>query len=241
MSLGFGFILKKVISAIFMPLSIGLILGVVSLWYFSKKNIKRAKIFLTISLLWIFLVSSLPFATFIIKPLESQYPKLNKIPKDIKYILLLGGGKEYRGWEALRLYNAISNSKIITSGYPSISSSSGAIATAKFLEKVGVKKDDILMQIKPKDTEEEVIAIKSRLKDKPFIVVTSAYQMPRAMILFKKYGLNPIPAPTDFKARGGFDIFLHTPKGKYLFITEQAWHEYLGLLWLKFKTFFYSK
>lgn len=235
MSLGFGFILKKAISAIFMPLSIGLILGVVGLWYLHKKNIKKAKIFLTISLVWTLLISSLPFATFIVKPLESHYSKLKDIPKNIKYILLLGGDKEYRSWEALRLYKSIPNSKIITSGYPSVSSSSGAIATAKFLEKVGVKKEDILMQIEPKDTEEEVIAIKSRLKDKPFIVVTSAYQMPRAMILFKKYGLNPTPAPTDFKARNGTDIFFHSPKGKYLLTTEQAWHEYLGLLWLKLR------
>ncbi len=231
-----GFILKKLISALFMPLSIGLILGVISLWYFNKKNIKKAKIFLTISLLWIFLASSLPFASFIIKPLENQYSKLKDIPKNIKYILLLGGDKEYRGWEALRLYKAIPNSKIITSGYPAVSSSSGAIATAKFLEKVGIKKEDILMQISPKDTREEVIAIKSRLENKPFIVVTSAYQMPRAMMLFKKHGLNPIPAPTDFKARSGIDIFFHTPKGRYLYITEHAWHEYLGILWLKLKS-----
>jgi uncharacterized SAM-binding protein YcdF (DUF218 family) len=240
-SLGFGFFLKKVISALLMPLSIGIIFIVLGLWQLKNRSIKRAKLFLTISVIWTILVSSLPFATFMIEPLEKQYPKLKDTPKDIKYILLLGGDKESRSWEALRLYNLIPNSKIITSGYMSESSSTGAIATAKLLESIGVKGEDILMQSEAKDTEEEAIAMRKRVKSDPFILVTSAYQMPRAMMIFKKHGLNPTPAPTDFKARDGIDILLHSPKGRYLYITERAWHEYLGILWFKLKSLLFEK
>jgi uncharacterized SAM-binding protein YcdF (DUF218 family) len=237
MSLGFGFILKKMLSALLMPTSIGLILGLTGLWYLHKNSIKRAKRFFTIGLVWMVIVSSMPFANLIIVPLERGYKRLKTIPKDVKHILLLGGDKESRSWEVLRLYQQIPDAKVITSGYPSVSSSSGAVATAKFLSRVGVKRDDISMLTKAKDTEEEVLAIKKMLKGRPFIVVTSAYQMPRAMLIFKKHGLNPIPAPTDFKARSGLDIFLHNPKGRYLFITERAWHEYIGLLWFKIKSY----
>lgn len=231
MSIEIGFVIKKALSAVVMPLPIGLILGVIGLWYLYRNHNQRAKIFLTISLLWIAIISYAPFTNTLLKPLETSYAKLKKIPKDVKYILLLGGAKESRAWEALRLYHKIPNAKIITSGYaPFGTKIPSAITTARFLQKVGVKKSDIIMQTKPKTTEEEAIEMKNRLGKKPFILVTSAYHMPRAMKLFEKYGLKPIPAPTDFKIKS-YDTPLSTPKGQKLLQTDQAWHEHLGLLW----------
>jgi uncharacterized SAM-binding protein YcdF (DUF218 family) len=235
--MSWGFLIKKFISALLMPLSIGLILIALGLWYLSKGK-KRAKVLLWASVVWIVTVASMPFAYFLIAPLENSYHPLKNIPKDVKYILLLGGDKECRSWEVVRLYQQIPNVKVITSGDPSVSSGSGAVATAKFLEQVGVDKGDIIMQTEPKDTEEEVVAIKKRLQDTPFIVVTSAYQMPRAMLIFKKYGLKPISAPTDFKTMEKSYTLFHFPKGRYLSITEVAWHEYLGILWFKLKGYF---
>jgi uncharacterized SAM-binding protein YcdF (DUF218 family) len=227
-----GFVIKKIISALIMPLSIGLIFAIVAIWYLYKQNIKRAKIFLIVSVVWISIVSYLPFATLIMQPLESRYSKLIDIPKDVKYILLLGGDMRCRAWEVVRLYQNIPNAKIITSGYSAGSKDLGAEATARFLTQFGIKREDIITQQEPNDTAQEAIEIKKRLKDKPFILVTSAYHMPRAMEIFKKEGLNPIPAPTDYKIIDEKDIFLHVPKGKYLLVTEQAWHEYIGLLWI---------
>ena len=231
MSIGIGFILKKALSAVVMPLPIGLILGAIGLWYLYREHHTRAKIFLTISLLWIATISYTPFTNTLLEPLETSYKVLKPIPKETQYILLLGGDKESRSWEALRLYHKIPNAKIITSGYaPFGGKIPSAVATANFLQKVGVKKEDIIMQTKPRTTEEEAIEIKNRLGEKPFILVTSAYHMPRAIKLFKKHGLNPIPAPTDFKIKS-YDSSISTPKGKKLLQTDQAWHEYLGLLW----------
>ena len=231
MNIEIGFIIKKLLSAIVMPLPIGLILGSIGLWYLYREKLKQAKMFLTISLLWIAIISYAPFTNTLLAPLENSYKKLKKIEEDTKYILLLGGDKENRGWEALRLYHKIPNAKIITSGYaPFGGKIPSALSTARFLQKVGVKREDIIMLIKPKSTEEEALEIKSRLGDKPFILVTSAYHMPRAIGLFQKYNLHPIPAPTDFKIKS-HDSPFSTPKGKKLLQTDQAWHEYLGLFW----------
>ena len=235
MSIEISFTIKKIISAIVMPLPIGLILGAIGLWYLYTAELKKAKIFLTISLLWITTISYTPFTNSLLKPLENSYEKLKNIPENTKYILLLGGNKENRGWEALRLYHKIPNAKIITSGYPPFGGKiPSAVSTAIFLQKVGVKKSDIIMQTKPKTTEEEAIEIKNRLGDESFILVTSAYHMPRAIRLFKKYGLNPIPAPTDFKIKS-YDSPLSIPKGKNLLQTDLAWHEHLGMLWNSFR------
>jgi len=215
-----------------MPLSIGLILALVGIWYLYKNKIKKAKIFIIISIIWIATISYKPFANMLLEPLETQYSKLTNIPKNVHYILLLGGDKKNRAWEALRLYQKIPNVKIITSGYSPNGGVPSAIKTAKLLENSGVKKSDIIMQPKPRYTKEEAIAIKKRLKDKPFILITSAYHMPRAIKIFKQSGLNPIPAPTDFKIEKINPFYSH-PEAKWLARTERAWHEYIGLLWLK--------
>ncbi|MCB0668390.1 MAG: YdcF family protein, partial [Saprospiraceae bacterium] len=67
------------------------------------------------------------------------------------------------------------------------------------------------------------------------IVVTSASHMPRAVYLFKKAQLSPIPAPTAYE-------ILKEPGEPFLglFISaknfrkvEMALHEYLGMLWAR--------
>ncbi len=231
----FGFILKKFISALVMPLSIGLsllFLGIILL-YFNK--LKKAKIILTASLVWISLFGYVQFSNLLLYPLESQYKTLNTIPKDIKYILLLGGDRYNRGWEALRLYNLIPNSKIITSGYVwEKDQESGALKTAKLLMASGVKKEDIIIHSTPKDTKEEAVKVKELLGEESFILITSASHMPRALALFKKEGLNPVPSATAFEIKEE-DRTYDMPNGHAMDKSEKAWHEYLGILWGRLK------
>jgi len=230
MEFGISFLIKKGISSLLMPFSIGMILTLLALWLLHKSKYKQAKILLSMSLIWITLIFYAPFANMLLAPLESQYSKLLKIPQDVKYILLLGGDREKRAWEALRLYQAIDDAKIITSGYAFHDKESDALKTAKLLQESGVKSEDIMMQPSAKDTKEEAKQIKKRLGSKPFLLVTAAYHMPRAMMIFQKEGLHPIAAPTDFNNPD--ETGLSTVwKSSQLEKTEHAWHEYLGLLW----------
>ena len=212
-----------------MPLSIGIILGLIALTLLYFYHIKKAKKYLALSLFWLLLITWAPFATLLLKPLENMYPKLEIIPKNIEYILLLGGDRERRAWEALRLYHQIPNVKIITSGYSLHDKLSDAEKTSSMLNNSGILKEKIFMQSMAKTTFEEAQHMKKRVGKKPFILITSAYHMPRSMMIFKKAGLNPIPAPTDFNDvnESGFFSILTS---KHLEHTEHAWHEYMGLL-----------
>ena len=221
--------LKKMLSVALMPLSIGIILALIALLFLYKQNTQKAKKYLSLSILWIVLISWAPFANLMLKPLESSYARLENIPANIEYILLLGGDRDKRAWEALRLYHKIPNVKIITSGYSLHDHLSDAQKTATKLIESGIPKEKIHLQDKAKTTFEEAQHMKKRVGDKPFILVTAAYHMPRTMKLFKKAGLNPIPAPTDFN-RPEEDGFLSILQSKQLEKTEHAWHEYLGML-----------
>ncbi|MCD4756920.1 MAG: YdcF family protein [Arcobacteraceae bacterium] len=230
----FAFILKKIISAMVMPLSIGLFLAIIGLILLYINRIKSAKILLTISILWIALISYSPFANSLIKPIATTYKKLEEIPKDVKYILLVGGDMENRAWEVLKLYYKIPNAKIITSGYKSGYAIPEAVRTANILYQIQIPKEDIIIHSNPKDTKEEAIEIKQLLGEKPFILVTAAHHMPRAMALFQKEGLHPIAAPANYNSYSNIDIF-SIPNGGNLQKTEIAWHEYLGILWGKLR------
>jgi uncharacterized SAM-binding protein YcdF (DUF218 family) len=226
----FSFLLKKGISFFLMPLPITMTLILLGLWFLYKKELRRATIYGLLTFLWILTISSSPVANFLMKPLVHKYHQLKKVPDNVQYLLLLGGDREHRAWEVMRLYNQNKNLKIITSGYSLIGASDAKI-TAKLLKDAGVKEEQIFSQGKAKDTKEEALALKKRIGDKPFILVTSAYHMPRAIKLFQKEGLKPIPAPCN-------DNYLYDKnilRAEQLHKTERALHEYIGLLWLHLK------
>ncbi len=232
MNVSFSFMLKKMLSVAIMPLSLGVIAIVVGLILIRFNKIKRAKRVLKLSILWLVLISWAPFSNLMLKPLESAYPRLEHIPKDIEYILLLGGDRDKRAWEVLRLYQKIPNVKIITSGYSLHDSLSDANKTAQLLIDSGIPREKILMQEEAKTTFEEAQWLKKRIGKKPFILVTAAYHMPRAYGLFKKAGLSPTPAPADFSHPEEYSFFSML-QSVHLRNTEHAWHEYIGLLLYK--------
>jgi len=222
------------LTVLLMPMSIGVIFILIALLLLYFKKIQKVKKYLTLSIVWMVIISWSPFANLMLQPLESVYPKLEKIPQNIQYILLLGGDRDKRAWEALRLYHKIPHVKIITSGYSLHDHISDAQKTAEKLIESGIPKEHILMQEMAKTTFEEAQHMKKRVGDKPFILITAAYHMPRAMKLFVKAGLNPIAAPADFN-QPNEDGFFSILQSKQLTKTEHAWHEYLGMLMYKWQ------
>jgi len=242
-----AFIAKKLISFLLMPLSIAMILFGLGLWMIYKNSYKKAKILLSASFVWIFLCSYAPLVDTLLYKLETTYPTLHKTPKDIHYIYLLGGGHHtndslpitsqivpisvVRLTEAIRLYRQLPNAKIILSGYSGMfdktphATMQYALATS-----LGVPAKDLIVQPSPKDTKEEAIIAKKIIGKEPFILVSSALHLPRAMQIFASQNLHPIPAPTNHLADTNskyFEIF----SAKALYKSHIFFHEYLGIIW----------
>ncbi len=72
------------------------------------------------------------------------------------------------------------------------------------------------------------------IKKPKIVLVTSAFHMPRAMMLFQKAGFQATPAPTDYKA-SSLRHFWYFPSITGLRLSYFALHEYAGYLryWLK--------
>ena len=249
-----GFILKKLIATLLMPLPLGIGLMVLALILLLKRERRWAVGTLAGAIVWLSLFSYAPIANALLHPLESTYPPLLQAPKNIEYIYVLGGGHKsddtlpltsqvdddalIRLDEAIRLYHQLNEKpEIIVSGYSGYYSDiPHAVMQKRLAVALGVDPEKIIMRSEPTDTEEEAAAAKNLIGDRPFILVTSAYHMARAMRWFRKEGLDPLPAPTHHlsseKEIAWLDIF--SPVA--LMNTTIYFHEKIGMLWQKIKS-----
>jgi uncharacterized SAM-binding protein YcdF (DUF218 family) len=249
----FTFILKKIISTFIMPFPIGMLLLLIGLILLFKNKRTKASIILGLSFLWLFTISYAPFANALLYSYENIYPTLHNAPKNIKYIYVLGNTHHtddahpitsqvhevtsVRLNEGIRLYKQLNEQPmLITSGYSGLyDPTAGAIMQERLALALGVKKEKLHVEPKAKDTEEEARAAKKYIGDSPFILVTSASHMKRALKFFKNECLNPIPAPTNHLAHIKHPHYTDIFDPNALRKTHLVWHEILGVLWQKIK------
>ena len=244
----FGFYIKKFITFFVEPLGLVMTFFVLGLFFFYKNKRLYSGIFLSISFVLLALFSYQPFSNLLLFELESGY-KMSDHKKEVRYIHVLGGGHSdeeerplssqlsnasvKRVLEGIMIHLKTPNSKIIFTGYEGDTDTPNAMMGAKLAAALGVKEENIITGTKPKDTYEEAMFVKEIVKEEPFILVTSASHMPRAMRLFRSAGMNPIAAPTDFHSEE-YDFF-EEPRIHWLENSRIAVHEYIGILWSMIK------
>ncbi|MFA6137091.1 MAG: ElyC/SanA/YdcF family protein [Sulfurimonas sp.] len=244
-----GFFLKKFVSFFVEPYGMVLTLFVIDLSLLFMKKEGKAKGFLLAACGMLFLFSYQPFSNALAKNLEEQYPKY-AYQQSVQYIHVLGNGHNVdpeqplssqissagikRVLEGVLIHKQIEGSKLIFTGYEGDTNTSNAQMNASLAIALGVKPEDIIIGSQPKDTKEEALFTKSLAADEPFILVTSATHMPRAMKLFNSLGLHPIAAPSDF-IKDEFKGFLVAPDMNSFCSSQRSVHEYVGILWSKIK------
>jgi uncharacterized SAM-binding protein YcdF (DUF218 family) len=246
------FLIKKLISALLMPLPLGFVILLFAVFVFFQGYQRLAKgLGIGVIFTW-FILSLTPVSQLIAAPLEHKYPKYNN--ETVSYVIVLGGYHNsderfpissllsktslMRLSEGMRIYRMNPGAKLLLSGYKARDVISNAEAMAKVAHAFDIPKEDIIMADQPKDTAEEAAYwaqyLNSHLlKNQHFALVTSAMHIPRSMYLFHNQGLQPIPAPTEFRTGGHQGLHWHSwfPNANSLTLTESAWHEYLGRTW----------
>lgn len=111
------------------------------------------------------------------------------------YPELLGAGD--RAWHAARLYRAGKAPVVIPSGV------SEERASVPFLRDLGVPAEAIRVEGASRNTDENArftAALLARLGGHRVLLVTSAWHMRRARLLFERAGVDVIPAAADYEA-----------------------------------------
>jgi uncharacterized SAM-binding protein YcdF (DUF218 family) len=236
-------------------LAIGLLLC------FTRRQ-KTGKTLVGLAGVLLFLFASHAVSTLLLTPLEERYPPLSIQPgappaaelKDVKFIVVLAGGftgnvrrpmelrlddgSTARLVEGVRVSKILHGSKLVLSGGPAPDRvSSIAQVMAQVAQELGVDRRDMVLEEQSNDTEGEALNVAPVVGKQPFILVTEASHMPRAMALFSKQGAHPIPDPMGYYTRPGQpfsppDLF---PDAEELRGSQRAVYEYLGLAWAKIR------
>jgi uncharacterized SAM-binding protein YcdF (DUF218 family) len=227
--------LKKLIEYAISPPGI-IIISFLIIFFIAKR--KFVAYFSLICGILLYLLSISPVATFLVRPLELSY----KVPHHIKAdaIVVLGAGAYNantldgdslnRLVTGFILYKKLNLPIIFSGGYATSTVSTANIAK-NLLEKMGVKKDDIYIDNKSFDTNQNAQYTKlicQKYGFKTIVLVTSAYHMKRAAMLFKTAGLKIIPYPTDFKESYKYNFYSFLPSLGNLMISTESLREYLG-------------
>jgi uncharacterized SAM-binding protein YcdF (DUF218 family) len=189
-----------------------MILGLLLLRFFYISGI-------TLIILGIFLLyaQSIPYTAYIISK-NIELPPLSKNALKISdAIVVLGGGLSSNEFEyesgvmvnrstMVRLnYTAYlakqyPNKLIVTSGGYTGKFREADIMRDVLIKSFGVK-NPVIVENNSRNTDENARFVANILLPKDIhniIVVTQAYHMRRALMLFEKYGMKPIPASTDY-------------------------------------------
>ena len=157
------------------------------------------------------------------------------------YIVLLTGESVIRASEALRIYltKKESNDKIsviISGTNATIPDDYSQAAEMKlFLTERGVNYEDIIMEIKSRNTFESAKNIKGIIGDEPFFLVTSDYHLPRSILSFQQNGMKPTPAPAIELLSAKYSLWDVFPTPDNLTKANLIFHEYLGLVYYQLK------
>ncbi|WJI34624.1 envelope biogenesis factor ElyC [Klebsiella sp. ZYC-1] len=244
------FTLKKVLGGMMLPLPLLLLLialGIALLWFSSFQ--RTGKLCVSLGWLLLLLLSLQPVADSLLKPIEDKYPTWRD-EKRVQYVVVLGGGYTWNpNWapssnlinnslprltEGIRLWYENPGSKLIFTGAAAKTNPvSTAEAGARVAESLGIPRSEIIVLDKPKDTEEEAAAVKEAIGDAPFLLVTSASHLPRAMIFFRRAGLTPLPAPANQLAiESPLNPWERAiPSPVWLMHSDRVGYETLGRIW----------
>lgn len=245
--------LKHVIVAFAVPPGVLVLLaGILGMRFLrGKKRAAGVAVLLFGALLWI--VSLPPVSERVLRGLEFPYERLADPKGDV--IVLLGGGVHEgapdltgkgapsgemlgRVVTAVRLQKRLSVSVLVSGGNAFRDRASEAPIVKRFLVDLGVPEDRIILEGESRDTRENAVLSAAILRRAGYarpILVTSAFHMRRAVLLFERAGVNVTPFPTNFSTwtgmRHGPEDFLPSAPALHGFAT--AMREYLALLFYR--------
>lgn len=188
-----------------------------------------------------------PIGTLLLRPLENRFPE-PQLFEHIDGIIVLGGGQnmkvtQARGHitfngsgermiEAVALSRRFPGARIVFTGGNGSSGLTEADVARMTFEELGLGPDRVVFEDQAANTYDNAIVTFDALNPEPgeiWLLVTSAWHMPRSVGVFRKAGWDVIPYPVDFRtAPEGTGLFGVGLDGNLRDFTL-ALHEYLGL------------
>lgn len=256
------FLLKKFVTFWLMPTSVVLVLALASALWILKKRHRLAAVAACLCALVFGLLSNRTVSNALARPLEEPfrsdrqaqaseepYPFLSSC----RFIVVLGGGNTEtpgisalgrlstsslgRLSEAVRLSRMNPEATLVLSGPGAPGHPTHASVMREAAISLGVLPARIRLIESARDTEEEAQAVAAVVGNARVALVTSAWHLKRASLLFRKAGVSFEPCPADFCTfeAQGWDYSSLSWDSESFERSTRAIHEDLGILWLRLK------
>ncbi|GAB4304384.1 MAG: YdcF family protein [Methylophaga sp.] len=245
------FVLSKLVWGLLSPSSLSvwcLLLATLLLWL---NYVKAARRLLGLLSVLAFAVLAYPVGDWLMFPLETRFQAPATLPDNIDGIIVLGGAENLKlssSWQSAQVGEGaerILAAAELSRHYPDLPviytggsnllrlpdlDREGRIS-ASLLTQSGIQPEQIVMESRARNTHENFVMIKPMLPSVAgrYLLVTSAFHMPRSVGIARKQGIDVIPYPVDYRSHQpeqrywDFDLLAH------LEVLEVAWHEWLGL------------
>lgn len=160
----------------------------------------------------------------LLQPLENRFHRPASPPPTVAGIVVLGGFFEggvnlaRGGYELNNSADRIVEAAALAHAYPEarivVTGGSGALVlkgegdadtAPRLLQALGIARDRLVLENQSRDTYENALFTRRMVDPKPgetWLLVTSAFHMPRAMALFRKAGFAVVAWPADYRTAG---------------------------------------
>jgi len=255
------FVLSKTLGLMLLPTNFLIGVGLIGAILLATRLASLGRGLMIASLVLLAICGFSPLGSWVLYPLESRFPPWDATRGAPDGIVVLGGAIDadlsaergvtiYRGGvdrmiAAAALALRYPDARIIYSGGSSNLISDDAreadYASAVF-ESLGIPKERLTMERRSRNTRENAEfsrAIAAPKSGERWLLVTSAYHMPRSIGLFRKAGFAVEPYPVGWHTGGRADLLMFSPVAvDGLERTDTGIREWMGLVayWISGET-----
>jgi len=246
------FIISKTIGVVLLPVNFLIGLGLVGAVLLATRLAWLGRRLLVASVLLLALIGFSPLGSLLLYPLEQRFPAWDASRGAPDGIIVLGGPVDPdlsvahhapavtsapdRMIASAALAHRYPNARLVyTGGSARLISNDAKEAdyAEQIFESLGIARSRLIMERLSRNTAENAAFTKDLLKPKPgerWLLVTSAFHMPRSVGLFRKVGFAVEPYPVDWRVGGAADLFSFTNAAVDGFSrTDTAVREWMGL------------
>jgi len=245
------FVLSKIAWFVLSPVNLVILLGALAALLAFTRFARIGRWLGLVSLTILLLLSFSPLPRLLVLPLENRFPQQDAAKGPVTGIIVLGGavgigrGDVVLNYAAARMTKAVElarlhpEAKIVFAGgaahlVTQVTMTEADGARALFLS-LGLKEERLVMEDRSRNTVENAIFTRRLVEPKPgerWLLVTSAWHMPRAMGVFRQAGFPveafPVDWLTENKPGDYVRPYLRAPRG--LSVADDGLKEWLGLL-----------